>query len=153
MNIEDRLKELGIVLPEIPKPLGSYSLCTQAENLLFLSGILPLREGKLIKTGKLGESVSIEEAQECAMQIVVNALSVAKSYLGALDKIRKCIKLNGYIASAPDFTDQPKILNAASELLFEIFGEAGRHSRSAVGVNALPLDSPLEIDFIFEIRN
>jgi len=152
MTIDNRLKELGIVLSETPKPLGSYSPCAQSENLLFLSGMLPLKDGKLIKTGKLGESVSIEEAQKCARHIVVNALSVIKSHLGSLDKIKRCIKLNGYVASAPDFTEQPKVLNAASDLLFEIFGEAGRHSRAAVGVNSLPLDSPLEIDFIFEIN-
>ncbi|MCI0469115.1 MAG: RidA family protein, partial [Nitrospirae bacterium] len=116
----------------------------------FLSGILPLREGKLIRTGRVGESVSIEEAQECARQCVINALSILKSHLGSLDKIKRCVKLNGYVASSPDFTEQPKALNAASDILLEIFGEAGRHARAAVGVYVLPLNSPIEIDFIFE---
>ncbi|MBI5211901.1 MAG: RidA family protein [Nitrospirae bacterium] len=152
MSIEDKLKELAITLAEAPKPLGSYVPCVQAGNLLFLSGMLPLKEGTLLKTGKLGESVSIEEAQECARQCVINALSVIKSHLGALDKIIWCVKLIGYVASAADFTEQPKVLNAASDLIFEIFGEAGRHARAAVGVSVLPLNSPIEIDFIFEIE-
>ncbi len=150
--IEKRLKELGIILSETPRPLGSYSPCIQSGNLLFLSGMLPLRDGRLLKTGKVGESVSVDEAQDCARQIVINALSAVKSYLRDLDKINRCIRLNGYVSSSSDFTDQPKVLNAASDLLFEIFGEAGRHSRVAVGVSVLPLNSPLEIDFIFEIK-
>lgn len=151
MTPEEKLKQLGITLPDAPKPLGSYVPCIQAGNLLFLSGMLPLREGKLTRTGKVGESISLEEAQEDAKQVVINALSVLKSHLGSLDKIKRCVKLNGYVASAPDFTEQPKVLNAASDLVFEIFSEAGRHARTAVGVYVLPLNSPLEIDFIFEI--
>jgi enamine deaminase RidA (YjgF/YER057c/UK114 family) len=150
---EKRLQEIGIVLSEAPAPLGSYVPCVQSGNLLFLSGMLPLREGKLIRTGRVGESVSLFEAQEGARQAVCNALSILKAYLGNLDRIARCIRLNGYIASAPDFTEQPKVLNAASELLVEIFGEAGRHTRTAIGVHILPLNSPLEIDFIFEIQN
>lgn len=152
MTPEEKLKQLGITLLEAPRPLGSYVPCAQTGNLLFLSGILPLREGKLIRTGRVGESVSLQESQEDARQIVINALSILKSHLGDLDKIKKCVKLNGYVASAPDFTEQPKVLNAASDLVFEIFGEAGRHARTAVGVHVLPLNSPLEIDFIFEIK-
>lgn len=148
---EDKLKELGITLPEAPTPLGSYVPCIRTGDLLFLSGILPLRAGKLAKAGRVGESVSLQEAQEDARQVVINALSVIKANVGTLDKISRCIKLNGYVASAPDFTDQPKVLNAASDLLFEIFGEAGRHARAAVGVHVLPMNSPIEIDFIFEL--
>ncbi len=151
MSPEEKLKELGITISDAPKPLGSYVPCVQTGNLLFLSGMLPLKDGKLIKTGKLGESVSIEEAQEDARQCVINALSVLKSHLGSLDKVKRCVKLNGYVASSPDFTEHPKVLNAASDLLFEIFGDAGRHARSAVGVYVLPLNSPIEIDFIFEV--
>jgi enamine deaminase RidA (YjgF/YER057c/UK114 family) len=150
---EGKLKELGIELPESPGPLGSYIPCVKTGNLLFLSGILPLRDGKLTRTGKVGDSISLEEAQQDARQIVINALSVIKAYTGSLNKIKRCVKLVGYISSASNFTEQPKILNAASDLLFEIFGEAGRHSRAAVGVNVLPLNSPLEIDFIFEISD
>jgi enamine deaminase RidA (YjgF/YER057c/UK114 family) len=151
MTPEEKLKSLGIALANAPKPLGSYVPCVQTGNLLFLSGILPLRDGKLTRTGRVGEAVSLQEAQEDAKQIVINALSIVKSHLGNLDKIKRCVKLNGYVASAADFTEQPKVLNAASDFLFEIFGESGRHARSAVGVSVLPLNSPIEIDFILEI--
>ncbi|GAB4406441.1 MAG: RidA family protein [Thermodesulfovibrionales bacterium] len=148
---EDRLKELGIRLSVAPAPLGSYLPCVRAGNLLFLSGILPLREGKLMRTGRVGESVSINEAEEEARQVVINALSILKACLGNLGRVVRCVKLNGYVASSPDFTEQPKVLNAASDLLCEIFGENGRHARAAVGVSVLPLNSPIEIDFIFEV--
>ena len=151
MTPEDKLKDLSIALPNTPKPLGSYVPCVQTGNLLFLSGMLPLKDGALIKTGKLGESVTVEEAQECAKQSVINALSVIKSHLGNLDKICRCVKVNGYVASTPDFTEQPKVINGASDLLLEIFGETGIHARAAVGVAVLPLNAPIEIDFIFEI--
>ncbi len=152
MTPEEKLKQLGITLPEAPKPLGSYVPCVQTGNLLFLSGMLPVREGTLIRTGRVGESISLQEAQEDAKQIVINALSVVKSHIGSLDKISRCVKLNGYVASAPDFTEQPKVLNAASDLIFEIFSEAGKHARAAVGVSVLPLNSPIEVDFIFELE-
>lgn len=151
MSPENKLKKLGIEISEAPRPLGSYLPCVQTGNILFLSGILPLRNGKLTKTGRVGESVSLQEAQEDARQVVLNALAILKSHMGNLNKTKRCIKITGYVASAPDFTEQPKVLNAASELLFEIFGEAGKHARVAVGVTVLPLNSPLEIDFIFEI--
>ena len=153
MTINARLKELGISLTDAPKPLGSYIPCVQTGNLMFLSGILPLRNGALTRVGRVGESVSLEEVREDARQIVINALSVIKSQHGELGKIRRCVKLNGYVASSPEFTDQPKVLNAASDLLFDIFGEAGRHARTAIGVSSLPLNSPVEIDFIFEIAS
>lgn len=151
MNIENKLEELGIAIPLTSAPLGSYVPCIQTGNLLFLSGILPLREGKLVRTGRVGESISLLEAQEEARQIVLNALSIIRNHLGSLDKIKKCIRLNGYIASADNFTEQPKVLNAASDLLVEILGESGKHTRTAIGVYVLPLNSPLEIDFIFEV--
>lgn len=151
MSPEEKIKELGIDIPEAPKPLGSYVPCVQAGNLLFLSGILPLRNGKLMRTGRVGESVFLDEAREDAKTAAVNALSVLKANIGSLDKVKRCIKITGYVASAPDFTEQPKVLNAASDLIFEIFGEKGRHARAAVGVNVLPLNSPLEIEFIFEV--
>ncbi|MFO0752316.1 MAG: RidA family protein [Thermodesulfovibrionales bacterium] len=152
MSYETRVKELGIELPEAAKPLGSYVPCVRTGNLLFLSGILPLRAGKLIRTGRVGEALSLEEAQQDARQIVINALAVIRSHLGNLDAVSRCVKLNGFVASGPGFTGQPAVLNAASDLLFEIFGEAGRHARAAVGVYGLPLDAPLEIDFIFEVK-
>lgn len=153
MTIDERLNELDISLPDNPKPLGSYLPYVRAGNLIFMSGVLPLRNGKLIRTGRVGETVSVDEASEDARQVVVNALSVLRAAAGDLEKVSKCVKLNGYVASAADFTDQPKVLNGASDLLFEIFGEAGRHARAAVGVYSLPLNSPVEIDFIFEIES
>ena len=152
MSPEQKLKEMGIVLPQAPAALGAYVPCVQTGNLLFLSGQLPLRDGKLLHAGRLGESVSIGEAQEDARQAVLNALSNVKAYLGSLDRVARCVKVSGFVASAPGFTDQPQVLNAASELLRNIFGEQGRHSRVAVGVSVLPLNSPVEIDFIFEIK-
>lgn len=153
MSIEERLKELGIILPPAPQPLGAYIPCVRSGNLLFLSGVLPLREGKLLKTGRVGESLSLEEARQEARQVVINALSIVKATIGDLDFVSRCIKLNGYIASSPDFTEQPSVLNSASELLYEVFGERGRHARVAIGVNILPLNSPIEIDFIFEVSS
>ncbi len=151
MSIEDRLKELGITLPKSPEPLGAYMPCVRSGNLLFLSGILPLRDGKLLKKGRVGESLTADEAREEARQVIINAISILKASTGDLDNISRCIKLSGYIASSPDFVDQPYVLNGASELIYEIFGEKGRHARVAIGVNILPLNSPIEIDFIFEV--
>lgn len=151
MSPEDKLKKLGIELPEAPSPLGSYIPIVRTGNLLFLSGVLPLRNGKLMRTGRVDESVSLDEARDDARTAAINALSVLKANIGSLNKVKRCVKITGYVASAPDFTEQPKVLNAASDLMFEIFGEAGRHARAAIGVNVLPLNSPIEIEFIFEV--
>lgn len=149
---EDRLKEIGVELPAPPSPLGSYVPCVQSGNLLFLSGMLPLRQGRLTRTGRVGESLSLVEAQEDAKQAAINALSILKGQLGSLDRVVRCVKVTGYVASAPDFTEQPKVLNAASDFLRDIFGDQGKHARVVVGVPVLPLNSPLEIEFIFEIK-
>ncbi len=148
---EDKLKKLGIELPEAPSPLGSYIPIVRTGNLVFLSGILPLIKGKLLRQGRVVESVSLDEARDDARTAAINALSVLKANIGSLNKVKRCVKITGYVASAPDFTEQPKVLNAASDLMFEIFGEAGRHARAAIGVNVLPLNSPVEIEFIFEV--
>lgn len=150
MNPDAKLKQLGIDLPCAPPPLGSYIPLIKAGKFIFLSGILPLVNGKLLRQGKLGENVSIHEAKEDARIATINAMSILKTNLGSLNNIR-CLKITGYIASSSGFTAQPEVLNAASDLLFEIFGDAGRHVRTAVGVNVLPLNSPLEIEFIFEV--
>jgi len=150
MSPEEKLQELGIRLPDMPKPLGSYVPCVRAGQLIFLSGMLPLENGKLMRTGKVGGDITIDEAMEDARKTVINALAVLKVHTGSLDKIKRCVKITGYIASAPDFAEQPRVLNAASDLLSDIFGEGGRHARAAVGVNVLPLHSPVEIEFIFE---
>ena len=114
--------------------------------------MLPLIKGKLVRQGKVGEDLRIEEAGEDVRTAVINALSVLKANIGTLNNVKRCVKITGYIASSPNFTDQPMVLNAASDLLFEIFGESGRHARVAVGVTVLPLNSPVEIDFIFEVK-
>jgi enamine deaminase RidA (YjgF/YER057c/UK114 family) len=151
MNPEEKLKELSIELPEVPKPLGSYVPFVKTGNLVYLSGMLPLKDGKLLKTGRVGESVTLEDAVLCARTAAVNALAVLKSAIGSLERVKRCVKISGFVASAADFTDQPKVMNGASDFLFDIFGEAGSHARAAVGVNILPMNSPVELEFIFEI--
>jgi enamine deaminase RidA (YjgF/YER057c/UK114 family) len=151
MSPEDKLKELGIELPEAPSPLGSYVPVIRTGNLVFLSGILPFVDGNLLRQGKVGEDITIDDAREDTKRVVMNALAVLRSHIGSLNTVKRCIKITGYIASSPDFTEQPKVLNAASDLLYEIFGEAGRHARTAIGVTVLPLNAPVEIEFIFEV--
>ena len=153
MSPEDKLKELGIELPEAPDPLGSYIPVVRTGNLVFLSGMLPLIQGRLTRQGKVGRDINLDEAREDARVATVNALSVLKAHIGSLDKVKRCIKITGYVASDPDFLEQPKVLNAASDLIFEIFGERGKHVRTTVGVNVLPFNSPLEIEFIFEVQD
>ena len=152
MTPEEKLKELSIELPGVTKPLGSYVPFVKTGDLIYLSGMLPLKDGKLIITGRLGESVTIDDAVLCARTAAINALGIIKSATGSLDMVKQCVKITGFIASAPDFTDQPKVLNGASDLMVEVFGDAGRHARAAVGVNILPLNSPVEVEFIFEVR-
>lgn len=150
--IEEKLKDLGILLPEPIKPVGSYTPALVVGSFLFLSGILPLRDGKILRRGKVGQDLSIEEAAEEAVQVVLNALAVVKEYIGSLDKIKQCIKITGYVASSENFTEHPKVLNPASELMIKIFGQKGKHCRVAVGVCSLPFDAPVEMDFIFEVE-
>ncbi|WP_297211839.1 MULTISPECIES: RidA family protein [Thermodesulfovibrio] len=149
--IEEKLKELEISLPEPVKPVGFYVPALRVNNLLFLSGILPFREGKISKKGKVPLELSIEEASEEAKQTVLNALAIVREHAGSLDKIKQCIKITGYIAASDDFVDHPKVLNPASEMLFKIFGDRGKHCRVAVGVSSLPLGAVVEMDFIFEL--
>lgn len=153
MTPERKLKQLSIDLPEIPKPLGSYVPYVKMNNLVYLSGMLPLKDGKLLRTGRVGETVSLEDAVLCAKTAAINALAVLKSVTGSVDNVKRCIKVTGFVASSPDFIDQPKVMNGASDFLFEIFGEAGRHARAAVGVNVLPMNAPVEIEFIFEVAD
>jgi len=152
MTAEEKLKELSIDLPGIPKPLGSYVPFVKTGNLVYLSGMLPLKDGVLLKTGRVGETVSLEDAVLCARTAAVNALAVLKSAIGSLQNVQRCVKITGFVASSADFTDQPKVINGASDLLFQVFGEAGRHARAAVGVNILPMNSPVEVEFIFEVK-
>ncbi len=153
MSPEEKLKELGIELPPAPKALGSYVPARRAGNLLFLSGILPLVDGEIRREGAVGRDLTLQEAQEEAKVAAINALSILRAYAGDLSKVAGCVKITGYVASAPSFTEQHKVLNAASDLIAEVFGEPGRHARAAVGVNALPLYAPLEVEFIFELKD
>lgn len=153
MNPEEKLKALGIELPPAPEALGSYVPARRSGNLVFLSGILPLVDGKILQTGKVGAELTLEEARREAQKAAINALSILKSYAGDLENVAGCVKVTGYVASAPGFTEQHKVLNAVSDLVAEVFGESGRHARAAVGVGALPLDAPLEVEFIFEVRD
>lgn len=152
MTPEEKLKSLGIELPELPKPLGSYVPFVRTGNLVFLSGMLPLKEGKLTQSGRVGESVSLDEANACARLCAVNALAVIRNAAGSLGAVSRCVMINGFVASTDDFTDQPKVVNGASNLIAEVLGDAGLHARTAVGVNVLPLNSPVEIAFIFEVK-
>ena len=153
MTPEEKIRELGIELMQSPSPLGSYLPSLRTGNLIFLSGILPLKNGKLYKSGKVGENLSLAEAQECAKIAVINALSVLKIQIGTLDRVKRCVKVIGYVASAMNFFEQPHGMNAASDLLYSIFRESGRHVRSVVGASVLPLNAPIEIEFIFEVSD
>jgi enamine deaminase RidA (YjgF/YER057c/UK114 family) len=152
MTPEEKLQSLGIELPAAPKPLGAYVPFVKTGNLVYLSGMLPLKNGKLTMTGRVGESVTLEEAAEAAKTAAINALAVLKLAIGSLDKVKRCVRIEGFVASAQDFTDQPKVLNGVSNFIFEVLGEAGLHTRTAIGVNILPLNSPIEISLIFEVK-
>jgi enamine deaminase RidA (YjgF/YER057c/UK114 family) len=148
MSITSRLLELGITLPAASAPVNSYVSVKQAGSLLFVAGHSPKKDGEYPCLGKVGAEVTLEQARESARNCIVNCLASMKQHLGDLEKVKQIIKVVGYVASAPTFTEQPKVINAASELLLEIFGEAGRHARSAVGVAVLPNDIPVEIEMV-----
>lgn len=146
-----RLAELGITLPAVPTPAGSYLPWSQSGNLVFTAGQLPFVDGALPATGRVGDEVAPEEAKEYARLCAVNILAVIDAAVG-LDRVEKIVKLVGFVASAPGFTGQPGVVNGASDLMAEVFGEAGRHARSAVGVAELPLGSPVEVEAIVQVR-
>jgi enamine deaminase RidA (YjgF/YER057c/UK114 family) len=149
-TIDERLAELGLSLPEVAKPAGAYVPAVTTGNLVYTAGQLPSTAGVLPATGKVGADVTPEDAKQYARVCVLNGLAAAKGAIGSLDRIVKVVKVVGFVSSDPGFTGQPGVINGASELLGEIFGDAGAHARSAVGVAALPLDAPVEIEFIFE---
>ena len=150
--IEKRLDALNITLPSPPKPVGSYVPVVISGKLAFVSGQIPIKDGKVIHAGKVSKDLSVEDAQVAARLCVINALAQLKAELGSLDRISKIVKVSGFVNSPPEFTDQPKVINGASDLLFEIFGQKGQHARIAVGVSSLPLNSAVEIDLIAEIN-
>jgi enamine deaminase RidA (YjgF/YER057c/UK114 family) len=145
-----RLAGLGITLPEVGKPLAAYVPAVRSGNLVFTAGQLPLRDGRLVGSGKVGAAVSAEDAKELARVCALNALAAVGSVVH-IDEVRRVVKVLGFVASAPGFTGQPGVLNGASELLGEVFGDAGAHARSAVGVAELPLDAPVEVEIVVEV--
>jgi len=151
MDVEKRLKELGIALPEPPKPVANYVPAVRVGTLLFVSGHGPYHDGKTILSGKLGKELTIEEGYKTARNVALNCLASTKSTLGDLNKVKRVVKLLGMVNCTEDFKDQPKVINGASDLLVEIFGEAGRHARSAVGMQSLPNGIPVEIEMILEL--
>jgi enamine deaminase RidA (YjgF/YER057c/UK114 family) len=151
VSYESKLRELGLTLPAPPQPVANYVPVVRTGNLLFLSGVLPSRDGRLIMTGKLGENLTVEQGIEAARAAMLNGLSIVRSEAGSLDRVTRIVKMVGYIASAPGFIDQPQVLNGASDLLVSLFGEAGRHARVAVGAAELPRRSPVEIELIVEL--
>ncbi|MCH8258664.1 MAG: RidA family protein [Planctomycetes bacterium] len=148
-----RLADLGLTLPDAPKPLAAYVPSVRAGNLVFVSGQLPFRDGNLIATGPVPSAVSIEQARDASRQCVLNALAVlADAVEGDLDRVRQIVRLGVFVASDPTFTDQPQVANGASELLQDIFGDIGRHARAAVGSVALPLGATVEVEMIARVE-
>ena len=151
--IDERLKELGIEIPTPPSPAGSYIPVVITGNLAFVSGQIPMKEGKVVFQGKVPENQSVDSARDAAKICIINGLAQLKTNLGSLDKITKFVRISGFVNSSPDFTEQPRVINAASDLLVEIFGDMAKHSRIAVGVASLPLNSTVEIDMIVEFSS
>jgi len=149
--IEEKIKSIGIKLPDPPSPAGSYIPVVKSGNLLYVSGQIPMEDGKVVFTGKVSDT-NIETAQKSARICAINILAQLKKELGDLEKISRIVRLSGFVNSGPEFTQQPKVINAASDLFYEIFGECGKHSRIAVGVSSLPLNSMTEIDAIVETK-
>jgi len=150
-SILNKLTALGLTLPSVPVPVASYVNCVRSGNLLFLSGGLPI-DGEKTVIGKVPSEVSIEEAQEGARLIILNRLAVIRDEIGSLDKVRRIVSLGGFVNSEPDFYGHPQVINGASDLLVELFGEKGKHSRTALGATALPLNVAVEINLIVEVE-
>ena len=153
MSIEAKLEELGIQLPEPAAPVASYLPAVEAGGFLHVSGQISMREDGSLITGTLGEDTDLEAGIAAAERCGIMLLAQMKAALGSLDRVEKVVKLGGFVNSAPDFTDQPKVINGASDLMQKVFGEAGRHARSAVGVNTLPLGVAVEVDAIVKVRS
>lgn len=153
MSYERKLQELGLTLPAPPKPVANYVPVVKTGDLLFLSGVLPSRDGQLVFTGKLGVDLTVDQGVEAARAAVLNGLSIIRHQTGSLDRVKQIVKMVGYIASAPGFADQPQVLNGASDLLVSLFGDAGRHARVAVGAAELPRHAPVEIELIVQVAS
>ena len=151
-KVEERLKSLGMVLPEVPEPLAAYVPAKKIGQVIFTAGQLPLLKGELICKGLLGQDVDVEQAYQAARICTLNALAAIKGVVKDLDQIVQVVRVVGYVASTSTFTQQPAIVNGASELLLEVFGEVGKHARSAVGVASLPINASVEIELIVEVK-
>jgi enamine deaminase RidA (YjgF/YER057c/UK114 family) len=151
MGVSERLEELGIELPPPARPVASYVPVTQGSGLAFVAGQIPLEDGKPLVTGRVGESVSIEQAQGLARRCALQALAALNEELGSLDRVRRILKVTVWVASGEGFVDQPKVANGASDVLVEVFGEAGKHARAAVSAPSLPLGAPLEVEVIADV--
>jgi enamine deaminase RidA (YjgF/YER057c/UK114 family) len=153
MTIEEKLQDLGYPLPQVAPPVASYVPAVRSGSLIFTSGQIPTRSGELIHRGSVGSDVTPDEAYECARTCALNALAAVKSLAGDLDQISRVVRVVGYVSSASGFTGQPTVINGASDLLLAVFGDAGKHARTAVGVSGLPLDAPVEVELMVEVRS
>ena len=151
MTPEERLQELGLTVPDVAKPVAAYVPAVRSGDYVYTAGQLPLRDGELMATGKLGGAVSPELGAECAQQCALNGIAAVQSVVGELSRVVRVVKVVAFVSSTQDFTGQPGVANGASELLGAVFGEAGRHARSAVGVPVLPLDAPVEVELLVEV--
>lgn len=151
-RVDDRLAELGLTIPDVAAPLAAYVPAVRSGNLVWTSGQLPMVDGKLAATGLVGDEVSAEDAGELARICALNALAAVRAEIGDLDQVVRVVKVVGFVASAAGFTSQPAVVNGASNLLAEVFGDAGKHARSAVGVAALPLGAPVEVEVVVQVR-
>ena len=152
MSFERKLTDLGIELPAPPKPVATYVPAAQAGDLLFLSGVIPFRDGKLVFEGKLGRELTVEQGYEAARFAVLNALAIVRQALGTLDRVKRVVRMTGHVASAEGFVQHPAVINGASDLLVKIFGDAGQHARVALGAAELPLNAPVEIELIVQVK-
>ncbi len=150
MSLEQQLNKLGFKLPPAPKPVATYVPATRVGELLFLSGVVPSRDGKLLYHGKLGAELSVQDGYEATQYTLLNALAIIREELGSLEQVKQVVRMTGYVASADGFTGQPAVVNGASDLLVQLFGENGRHARIAIGVAELPLGAPVELELIVE---
>jgi enamine deaminase RidA (YjgF/YER057c/UK114 family) len=152
MNPEKNLQELGLTLPQPPAAAGAYVPAVRTGNLLYLAGTLPMRDGKMVYAGKVGQEINLVQAAEAAQLCTLNALANAKAALGSLDAVVRVVMVNGFVNGIDGFSDSPKVLNGASEFLLKVFGDAGKHARAAVSVNGLPLGAAVEVQIVLEVR-
>lgn len=151
--VEERLREAGVILPEAPRPVADYEPSVIfGDNLVYVSGQDCKKDGRLLHKGRLGDGLTVEEGKACARQSMINCLAALKYSIGDLDRVKRIVKVLGFVASAPGFGDQPYVINGGSELLIEAFGENGKHARAALGTNELPFGTPVEIEMIVELK-